>query len=48
MNYHITNPLSGFVIKPAGTYNIAVRCEPVTNKTLSYSAAFTYTAVPAP
>jgi len=47
-NYHVSIPLSGFVIKPAGTYNIAVKCALVTNATTGYSAGFTYTAVPAP
>lgn len=47
-NYHVAIPLSGHVVKPAGTYNIAVQCALVTNKTVAYSASFTYTAVPAP
>ncbi len=45
-NYHITIPVSGFVVKPAGTYNLGVGCEVVTGATVSYSAAVTYTAVP--
>lgn len=48
INYHVAIPLSGHVVKPAGTYNIAVQCALVTNKTVAYSASFTYTAVPAP
>lgn len=46
-NYHVTIPLTGFVVKPAGAYNIAVRCAVVTGATVSYSAALNYTAVPA-
>jgi hypothetical protein len=46
-NYHISIPLTGFVIKPAGTYNIAVRCAVVSGSVVSYSAALSYTAVPA-
>ena len=46
-NYHISIPLAGFVTKPAGTYNIAVRCAVVSGSVVSYSAALSYTAVPA-
>ena len=46
-NYHITIPVSGFVVKPAGTYNLGVGCAGVTGATLSYSAAVSYMAVPA-
>lgn len=49
-NYHIAIPLSGHVVKPAGTYNIAVKCEVIGGggPTVSHTASFTYTAVPAP
>lgn len=47
-NYHVTIPVAGFVVKPAGTYNIAVRCTVPTGATVSYSASLTYTAVPSP
>jgi len=46
-NYHIAIPVTGFVVKPAGTYNIGVGCAAVTGSTVAYSAAVTYTAVPA-
>jgi hypothetical protein len=46
-NFHIAVPLAGFVVKPPGTYNIAVRCAVVEGSTVSYSASLTYTAVPA-
>jgi hypothetical protein len=46
-NYHVAVPLTGFVVKPAGTYNIAVKCAVVTGTTVSYSASLNYTAVPA-
>lgn len=46
-NYHVAVPLAGFVVKPAGTYNIAVKCAVVEGSTVSYSAALTFTAVPA-
>jgi hypothetical protein len=45
-NYHVTIPVSGFVIKPAGTYNLGVGCASVTGSAPAYSAAVTYTAVP--
>lgn len=47
-NYHIAIPLSGHVVKPPGTYNIAVRCAVVSGSTVSHTASLTYTAVPAP
>ncbi len=45
-NYNVAIPVSGFVVKSAGTYNLGVGCEAVTGATVSYSAAVTYTAVP--
>lgn len=47
-NYHVAIPLTGFVVKPAGTYNIAVRCAVVGGTTVSHTAALNYTAVPVP
>ena len=47
-NYHVAIPLTGWVVKPAGTYNIAVRCAVVTGTTVSHTASLNYTAVPAP
>jgi hypothetical protein len=47
-NYHISIPLTGFITKPAGTYNIAVRCAIVSGSVASHTAALSYTAVPAP
>ena len=47
-NYHISIPLTGFITKPAGTYNIAVRCAVVSGSVVSHTAALSYTAVPAP
>ncbi len=45
---HVVVPLAGHVTKPAGTYNIAVRCAIVSGAPNPYAASFTYTAVPAP
>jgi len=45
-NEHRAIPVTGSVTKPAGTYNIAVKCTNITATVVSYSAAFTYTAVP--
>jgi hypothetical protein len=48
-NFHTAIPLAGHVVKAAGTYNIAIRCETIGGggPTVPYSASFTYTAVPA-
>jgi hypothetical protein len=46
-NEHRSIPVTGFVTKPAGTYNIAIQCANVTNAVVAYSAAFNYIAVPA-
>ncbi len=47
-NYHVAIPLTGWVVKPPGTYNIAVRCAVVTGVTVSHTASLNYTAVPSP
>jgi hypothetical protein len=44
---HATIAVSGFVTKPAGTYNLGVNCINITNTTSAYSAGLTYYAVPA-
>jgi hypothetical protein len=45
-NYHIAIPVSGSVAKPAGTYNIAIRCFVITGTATSYSGSINAIAVP--